>query len=361
MRQSFFGEFEGILLGCVYLEDIFKPLADVRAGQTGFITIINREGTILAHSQKDMIFENISAGETTDGGIIASAMDLKTGYSRNTILGIDGFVAYAPIKDREWSLIVVLPYEEFITSLNTLRNVSLIITLAVLIVGVFVSLTMAVGISRPLSKLAAAADQIRKYDLSQRVDIRSGDEVGKLSYSFNKMADELERAISVRDNEIGERKNAEEQLRKLSLGIEQSPISIIITDADGNIEYVNPKFTEVSGYAFEEVFGENPRILKSGKQPPRFYRGLWDTIKAGKEWRGELQNKHKNGELHWESVSISPIKNSDGKITHYIAFNEEVTHRKKAEKALHRKAFYDQSCFSWTWTALKSSMTVWGI
>ena len=83
---------------------------------------------------------------------------------------------------------------------------------------------------------------------------------------------------------------------------------IVITDINGDIEYVNPKFTALTGYTFEEVIGKNPRISKSGNTPPEEYKSLWTTIKSGAEWRGELCNKKKNGELFWESVSISSVK-----------------------------------------------------
>ncbi|HZD60788.1 MAG TPA: PAS domain S-box protein [Anaerolineae bacterium] len=134
--------------------------------------------------------------------------------------------------------------------------------------------------------------------------------------------------------DITERKQAEEQIRKLSRGIEQSPSMFMITDANGDIEYVNPKFTQVTGYALGEAIGKNPRILKSGETPPEEYERLWEAITSGAEWRGEFCNKKKNGELYWESASISPIKNPEGEITHFLAVKEDITERKLAEEVL---------------------------
>jgi PAS domain S-box-containing protein len=128
-----------------------------------------------------------------------------------------------------------------------------------------------------------------------------------------------------------ERRKAEEALRKLSRAVEQSPASIVITDTDGGIEYINPKFVRLTGYSLEEAMGKNPRILKSGEKPPEEYRQLWDIITAGGEWKGEFHNKKKNGELYWESAVISPITDVHGKITHYIAVKEDITERKNAE------------------------------
>ena len=134
--------------------------------------------------------------------------------------------------------------------------------------------------------------------------------------------------------DITERRQAGEQLRRLSRAVEQSPSSIVITDTAGNIEYVNPKFTQVTGYAFEEVVGKNPSLLKSGEMPPEGYENLWKTITSGGEWRGEFHNKKKNGELYWESASISPITDAHGVITHFLAVKEDITGRKGMEESL---------------------------
>jgi PAS domain S-box-containing protein len=131
------------------------------------------------------------------------------------------------------------------------------------------------------------------------------------------------------DRDISERKQAENELRKLSWAVEQSPASVIITDTNGNIEYINPKVSETSGYQFEEVVGKNPRIFSSGEKSKNDYKVLWDTITSGKEWRGELHNKKKNGELYWEYVLISPIFNEKGKVTHFIAVKQDTTEQKK--------------------------------
>ncbi len=131
--------------------------------------------------------------------------------------------------------------------------------------------------------------------------------------------------------DITERRQAEAQLRQLSRGVEQSTSSIIITDLTGNIEYVNPKFTETSGYSSTEVIGQNPRILKSGFTSREDYQQLWKTILSGEEWHGELLNRKKNGELFWEDASISPILNEAGEITDFIAVKDDITQRKQNE------------------------------
>lgn len=134
--------------------------------------------------------------------------------------------------------------------------------------------------------------------------------------------------------DISEQKAARDQIRKLSQAVEHSPVSVVITDREGTIEYVNPIFTEVTGYTLAEAVGQNPRILKSGNLPQEFYHTIWETILAGRVWRGEFINKRKNGEEYWESASISPIYNHDGMITHFVAVKEDVTSRKLIEKEL---------------------------
>ena len=123
-------------------------------------------------------------------------------------------------------------------------------------------------------------------------------------------------------------------IRKLSLAVEHSPSMVMITDAGGAIEYVNRKFCTVTGYQPREVIGRNPKMFKSGTTTPDIYKNLWKTITAGREWRGEFQNRKKGGELYWEDASISPIPDNDGTITHFVAMKEDITEKKRAEEEI---------------------------
>jgi PAS domain S-box-containing protein len=135
-------------------------------------------------------------------------------------------------------------------------------------------------------------------------------------------------------------KEAEMLVRKLSRAVEQSPAAVVITDTNGNIEYVNPKFTQLTGYTFEEAIGKNPNVLRAGNQPPEYFDYLWETISSGKEWQGEFHNKKKNGDLYWETATISPIKNENGEPTHYLAIKEDITKRKELENTLKEQAAF---------------------
>ncbi len=134
--------------------------------------------------------------------------------------------------------------------------------------------------------------------------------------------------------EIQERRQAERTLRIFSRAIEQSANTVVITDRAGAIEYVNPKFVEITGYSRAEAIGANPRLLKSGKTTPEQYARLWQTIASGAEWRGEFHNRRKDGALYWELASIAPVRDETGVITHFVAVKEDITRRKKVEAAL---------------------------
>ena len=142
------------------------------------------------------------------------------------------------------------------------------------------------------------------------------------------------RDITERKRIEAEKENANARLRTLSVAIEQSPVTTVITDLEGHIVFVNPKFTETTGYTAEEAIGQNPRILKTDFKARAEYKELWDTILSGQSWHGIFKNKKKNGALYWESATISPVKDEHGTITHFLAVKEDITERKQAEEAL---------------------------
>ena len=141
---------------------------------------------------------------------------------------------------------------------------------------------------------------------------------------------EISHFLSIQED-ISERKQVDQELQKLSQVVQQSPDSIIVTDTDGIIEYVNPVACQVTGYSSEELIGQTPRILSSGETSKNEYKILWDTIKAGNDWKGEFHNRKKNGTFYWERATISAIKNSEGEITHFLGIKEDITERKRNE------------------------------
>jgi len=154
----------------------------------------------------------------------------------------------------------------------------------------------------------------------------------RLSPLHSKDKSVVGRLITLRN--ITKRRQADERLRHLSRAVEASPASIVITDVHGQIQYVNPKFTTITGYTLQEATGKNPRILKTDQTPPEVHRQLWETVTTGKEWRGEFCNRKKNGEFYWETASISPIFDSSGAITNYVAVKEDITEARRMQVQL---------------------------
>lgn len=158
---------------------------------------------------------------------------------------------------------------------------------------------------------------------------------------LSRMVVDNEPLLQATVQDISERKSAEERIRTLSQAIEQSPVSVVITDTKGNIEYVNQAFERITGYAEKDVLGQNSRLLKSGNTPPRRYQELWKAILAGKAWQGEFQNKRKNGEIFWEQAHIAPVTDVDGTTRHFLAVKQDVTLHKMQEEHILHQALYD--------------------
>ena len=201
------------------------------------------------------------------------------------------------------------------------------LALAALVVFVIGLLYLRRSVTLPLERLHEAVGNMRLGRYQRIEGVRRGDEIGDLIDTFNDMS------TQIYDREM--------QLRRLSSAVEQSPATVVITAPDGTIEYVNPRFTEVTGYAAEEVLGRNPGMLKSGKVPPEVYAELWSTIQSGKVWRGEFINRTRNGELVYEQASISPIFDENRQIIYYVAVKEDVTERKQAEAHINHLAYHD--------------------
>lgn len=156
-----------------------------------------------------------------------------------------------------------------------------------------------------------------------------------LKQNLARLTPAVERALREAEG-IREQRRTDERLRKLSGAVEHGPSAIFITDTEGRIEYVNPKFTEITGYTADEVIGQTPCILKSGETSDAVYANLWKTIRAGHDWHGEFHNRRKDGKMVWESTSISPILDAAGAITHFVGVAEDITDRKSLEAQLRR-------------------------
>ena len=150
-----------------------------------------------------------------------------------------------------------------------------------------------------------------------------------------------ERCVLSVARDMTRRYQADETIRKLSQAVEQSPALVMITGTNGSIEYVNPKFAQVTGYSPEEVIGQTPDFLSFRKMPDDDYGAIWDVIRSGQEWRGEVCNRKRDGSYFWVAQSIAPIRRPDGTITHFVASSEDVTDRRLYQERLHHQTHYD--------------------
>ncbi|MEH6812054.1 MAG: EAL domain-containing protein [Motiliproteus sp.] len=257
-------------------------------------------------------------------------------------------------------------YQQALSSLEKKRRQFLIISVMAVLSGIGLLLLFSRSLSVRVGYLRRAFNRIAEGDMDETLEIKGNDELAELAAAFavmkekvrsreqalNLARDELEVRVQHRTQalhdtnqqlsaEVEERRKAEQNLRILSQAVSQSPVSIIITDNTGSIEYVNQAFTTITGYSSEEVKGNTPRMLSSGKTAFATYQQLWTTILAGGEWEGEICNRKKSGELHWEYTHISPVKDENDVITHFLSIKQDVTEKKAQQEKILYQAQYD--------------------
>jgi PAS domain S-box-containing protein len=281
------------------------------------VKIYNLEGLTVFSSEPGQIGEikrnNPGYLAAARSGQSASKLSYRDTFSafEGTVQKRDLVESYLPIRDGDGQVEAVFELYSDVTPLmeriqqTTNRLVASAVLAFALLYGV-------------LFMIVVRADRTIK---------RQYQELASSEERFKEQNDELTQTVAGQ-------KRTEDTLRKLSRAVEQSPAVTIVTDTEGRIEYVNPRFTEVTGFRLDEVEGKTPRILKSGETEAELYEELWRTIKSGNEWRGELKNRKKSGENYWSASSISPIKNSQGEVTHFVGISEDITDRRRAHEAL---------------------------
>jgi len=226
--------------------------------------------------------------------------------------------------DPNWVVYALVDQDVIAAGVNGIREAALVVGGIAAALTLLLGYWLAIHMVRPIQAVTGAFSRMAEGDLTSALGIaRRDDEIGDMAQVLDVF----------RHNVV--------EMTKLSRAVEQSPASVIITDTAGAIEYVNPRFCETTGYTEAEVLGQNPRMLKSGHTSGEEYAAMWGALSAGKEWRGEFNNKRKDGSLYWEYAWISPIRGTDGKITNYLAVKEDITARKEYEEQLLRQANYD--------------------
>jgi len=324
------GEIVAVLGGAVsLLRDVtFGGIAGIRIGRTGYLYLFNTDRTIIVHPDKTRILkQDLPPGANP---LFDAAIDNWFEGSGETVSPKDvpGIATFKRFRNTDWILAAHYPIKDAYAPIYKERWYIVAYTA----IGIFLCVLIILIVMRrnlsPLSELASQAEGIgRTEDPLGHVRVDAGGEIGALASSFNAMLERLA------DRETALRETMEE-LRKLHNAVEHSSAVVVITDRSGNIEYVNPKFVEVTGYERDEVSGKTPRILKSGELPQEAYDALWATITSGEEWQGVFHNRKKNGELYWAAASISPLKDATGSITYFVGVQEDITAVKIFEQEL---------------------------
>ena len=250
--------------------------------------------------------------------------------------------AVVKLETAPWTVMIAQPQDVFLEPVVAQTQSAFLLVTVIVFVVVLIVMAATKLLLGPIKRLTSVVKTIANGDLKAQASIEANDEIGSLANAFNEMTLNVSNLIVDLESEVGSHKLTAENLNKLSQAIEQSPVSVMITDLQGKIEYVNPQLCKITGYTVEDLIGKNPRILKSGHTPEVQFKNMWNAITAGQSWSGELYNKKKNGDLFWENVTISPIKNKENKSTHYLAIKEDISLRKDYEERLLYQASYDK-------------------
>ena len=352
------GSGEGVLIAEVDLTFVQVIISQLSLDDSGWAYVVDSNGTIVAHPAKEHVTQRTNvfhlpqvqaaikdAAISNSGSATEKAVTIEKSLDGHTVLA-----ASYPIWNLDWNLLVERPRSQALASLKgpIVRCVSLLV--GAIVLAVLISLILARKMVSPIQKLKDDADKLGLGSTDEAVGLDTGDELDTVGQALTRMSNqvkesyetleerveqrtkELVRSNAKLESELIARKEAESIVFLHQMAMEHSPIVVLITDADANIEYVNPKFTEVTGYTMEEVVGKKPNILQSGRTNREKYERLWETIRNGDEWEGDLYNKRKDGKFYWSHEKILPIKDIHGMTTHYLAVEEDVTEKKNAEE-----------------------------
>ncbi|MBJ6800628.1 PAS domain S-box protein [Geomonas propionica] len=318
------GNMLGMIGGMIdlYKDNFLGKLAHDRVGKNGYLYLFNRERVVITHPDQERILKRLPT-PGTNPLLDRAAAGYEGAGETVTSRGLPAVAAFKRLNSTEWILASNFPLTEAYAPVREAKVLLAAGLVAALAGSVLVCLLFMRGLTAPLVTFIRHVEGISDQDRElEPVVIRTGDEIGTLADAFNRMIQDLRRQ--------------KESARELRLAIDQAPVTVMVTDRDGRIEYVNPHFSKVTGYSAEEVLGENPRIVKSGWHPPEFYAEMWQTVLSGRTWHGEMRNRRKNGDLYWESASIASVTGDKGEITNFVAVKEDITERKWAEEALIR-------------------------
>jgi len=334
----------GVVGTSITLKELTQYISNIKLDYNGHVALTDEKGTILAGPDQAVLFSSLKSTDPQLFEDLYTNIDGVTVFERN---GQERYAFYYTSPLMGWKLTAVVPVAEINKVIRVLVfKILAALFFALVLLSVLTMMGLQSFVIKPLKTLNAGTDHIKNTgNLDYQIEMKSADEIGSLAQSFNEMItsiDQAESALKKSEAELKKHRDHLEELvaertvelTKLTEALEQSPAAVVITDKNGIIEYVNTAFCETTGYSAEEAIGQNPRILKSGNLSRAFYQNLWQTILSGKIWKGDFINKKKNGQEYWESASISPIKNENNEITHFVAVKRDITERKQAEEAI---------------------------
>ncbi len=367
------GHFIGFVLLALDMEEIYTLIQDrTGIGRTGETLIARKDDdqvlflSPFRHEPKTGYSKQIKVDQKVAIPMQEAIQGRKGSGIALDYRGKEVISAWTYVPRLAWGLVTKIDTDEAFASIAKSRNISTILILLTLaLISVFI-VWLARSITAPIIALQHGVRFFGEGNLEYRLSINSKDEIGELGQAFNSMADSLAESYRNLEKKVRERtedleksriaaltsmdaakeeksraekalaslKESSQTLRELFLALDQSPICVYITDFQGKIKYINPKFIEVTGYSKEEAIGQSPRILTSNQHPDEFFQNLWETITSGNTWQGEISNKRKDAQVYWANTSISPITNEQGEISDFVAIMEDVTEKKQINNDL---------------------------
>ncbi len=307
-----------VLAGTVNTNQLWANIQKDSFEHVATTYLVDHQGALLI----DVPNVDFKQGDSlADKAVVRSLLDGNKWQETNAYRGLDGeevFGITSQIANLKWGIISEIPSSTILAPIiDALLILTVIIFLLHIVFGA-ISLVISRFLLSPVSDLVKVMKTATAGDYQQITKHERFEEVAALTSSFNTMINEIQ--------------HRETSLLKLSQAIEQAGESVIITDTNATIEYVNPSFTKITGYTAEEVLGQNPRILKSGNQPAEYYKKMWKTIVSGDTWRSNIVDRRKDGTLYPAIVTIAPIFNEEGQITHYVGTQQDMTENKQLEE-----------------------------
>jgi PAS domain S-box-containing protein len=314
--------------------------------------LIAHDGTVLARHPDPDIWRGNGLDAASRDKLLAALLTGSDRVVMNDVDGLERLFILQRLKLADGQLLTAIgaPAAENLRVVEREFSLRLGVLAIVMLLSILLSrFYLNRLIERWVGQYQAATAKVAAGDFSTRLRAAGlPQELAQLNQRFNDMSAALGRreaqldsdriAIETLNHQLAERltalEAAEEEQRRLSTAVEQSPASIVITDLEARITYVNRAFSLASGYRADEVVGQNPRILQSGETPPEIYQSMWDTLTAGEIWRGELINQRKDGSHYVEQATISPVRGSDGAISQYVAVKEDVSEQRRIEQEL---------------------------